>query len=140
MIDLISKKKGTNILEAKKFANESRVDAIAISVGNTHLQKSKIAKIDIKKIIDIENVTNVPLVLHGSSGISPALRKKIARTTNVAKFNIGTELRMVFGDSLRKNIKNDKKTFDRLKLLKPTTINIKNVTKNIIKNFSFPKN
>ena len=35
---------GTNIDEAKKFANESGVDAMAISVGNTHLQTSKIAK------------------------------------------------------------------------------------------------
>ena len=131
---------GTKIIEAKKYANESGVDAMAISVGNTHLQKSKIAKIDIKKIIDIQNVTSTPLVLHGSSGISPTLRKQIARTTNVAKFNIGTELRMVFGNSLRKYIKKDKKIFDRLKILNPTTVNIKKETKKIIKNLSFDKN
>ena len=131
---------GTKIIEAKKYANESGVDAMAISVGNTHLQKSKIAKIDIKKIIDIQNVTSTPLVLHGSSGISPTLRKQIARTTNVAKFNIGTELRMVFGSSLRKYIKKDKKIFDRLKLLNQTTVKIKKETKKIIKNLSFDKN
>lgn len=125
---------GTNLFEAKKFATESGVDAMAISVGNTHLQTSKIAKIDINKIKNIQSVTNIPLVLHGSSGISYSMRKKIASNTNVAKFNIGTELRMVAGNSLRKNINNNINIFDRLQLLKPTVIDIKNQTKKIIKN------
>ena len=126
--------KGTNLLEAEKFANESGVDAMAISVGNTHLQISKVAKIDIDKILNIQRVTNIPLVLHGSSGLSYQMRKKIAFNTNVAKFNIGTELRMVAGNSLRENINNNKKIFDKLQLLKPTIIKIKNQTKKIIKN------
>ena len=125
---------GTNIIEAKKFANESGADAMAISVGNTHLQTKKIAKIEINKIIDIQNVSKIPLVLHGSSGISYQMRRKIASQTNVAKFNIGTELRMVAGNSLRENIKNNIETFDRLQLIKPTIIQIKKQTKKIIKN------
>ena len=111
-------------------------DAMAISVGNTHLQTSKIAKINFNKIIEIQNVTKIPLVLHGSSGISNQMRKNIASKTNVAKFNIGTELRMVAGNSLRNNINNNTKIFDRLQLLKPTIIDIKNKTKKIIKNIS----
>ena len=122
------------IIEAKKFANESGVDAMAISVGNTHLQTKKIAKIGIDKIIDIQNVCKIPLVLHGSSGISYSMRRKIASQTNVAKFNVGTELRMVAGNSLRKNIKNNIKSFDRLELIKPTILQIKKQTKKIIKN------
>jgi fructose-bisphosphate aldolase class II len=125
---------GTKVNEAKRFVDESGVDAIAISVGNTHLQTNKIAKIDIKKIIDIQNVTNIPLVLHGSSGISNSMRRKIAKTTNVAKFNIGTELRLIFGNSLRTNILKNKGIFDRLKILKPTIKEIKKVTMKVILN------
>ena len=125
---------GTNILEAKKFAIESGVDAMAISVGNTHLQTSKIATININRIKNIQNITKIPLVLHGSSGISYKMRKKIASETNVAKFNIGTELRMVAGYSLRESFKKNKNTFDRLQLIKPTIKKIKNQTKKIIKN------
>jgi fructose-bisphosphate aldolase class II len=125
---------GTNLFEAEKFANESGVDAMAISVGNTHLQTSKVAKIDINKILNIQKITNIPLVLHGSSGVSYQMRKKIASNTNVAKFNIGTELRMVAGNSLRENINNNRKVFDKLQLIKPTIIKIKNQTKKIIKN------
>lgn len=125
---------GTNLNDARKFSQESGVDAIAISVGNVHLQTSKIAKIDINKIKDIETVTKIPLVLHGCSGISYVMRKKIAKTTNVAKFNIGTELRMVAGNSLRENFKKNKKIFDRLLLIKPTIVNIKKEAKKIILN------
>ena len=125
---------GTKINEAKRFVDESGVDAIAISVGNTHLQTNKIAKIDIKKIIDLQNVINIPLVLHGSSGIGNAMRRKIAKTTNVAKFNIGTELRLIFGNSLRANILQNKDVFDRLKILKPTIKEIKKVAMKVILN------
>jgi fructose-bisphosphate aldolase class II len=125
---------GTKVNEAKRFVDESGVDAIAISVGNTHLQTNKIAKIDIKKIIDLQNVINIPLVLHGSSGIGHAMRRKIAKTTNVAKFNIGTELRLIFGNSLRANILQDKDVFDRLKILKPTIKEIKKVAMKVILN------
>ena len=126
---------GTKLHDAEKFGNESGVDAMAISVGNKHLQTSKIAKIKISKIKEIEMNTQVPLVLHGSSGISYLLRKNIANKTNVAKFNIGTELRMVAGHSLRNNFNNNKKEFDKLKLIKPTIIKIKKETKKIISNF-----
>lgn len=125
---------GTKVNEAKRFVDESEVDAIAISVGNTHLQTNKIAKIDIKKIIDLQNVINIPLVLHGSSGIANAMRRKIAKTTNVAKFNIGTELRLIFGNALRANILQDKDVFDRLKILKPTIKEIKKVAMKVILN------
>lgn len=126
---------GTNLIEAKKFANESGVDAMAISVGNTHLQTSKIANIDLNKIKDIQNVASkIPLVLHGSSGITYKMRRKIAKKTNVAKFNIGTELRMVAGNSLRDNVNSNIKAFDRIQLMKPTIKIIKNQTKKIIKN------
>ncbi len=125
---------GTSLTEAKKFANESGVDAMAIYVGNTHLQTSKVAKININKINEIQTITKIPLVLHGSSGISYQVRRKIASNTNVAKFNIGTELRMVAGNSLKENIINNINIFDRLQLIKPTIFKIKNQTKKVIKN------
>ena len=126
---------GTLPDEAITFANESGVDAMAISVGNTHLQTNKIAKIDIDKIRAIQKATSTPLVLHGGSGIPNHIRKKLAKETNIAKFNIGTELRMTFGNSLRKQVKNNPLIYDRLQLLTPTIPDITKITKKIIKNF-----
>ena len=126
---------GTLPDEAISFAKNSGVDAMAISVGNTHLQTNKIAKIDIGKIKQIQKSISTPLVLHGGSGISNHIRKKLAKETNIAKFNIGTELRMTFGNALRKQVKNNPRIYDRLQLLKPTIPEITKITKKIIKNF-----
>ena len=125
---------GTKIEEAELFSKESGVDAIAVSVGNKHLQTKKNAKIDFDKIVAIEDVTDTPLVLHGGSGIPSIVRKKLARNYNVAKFNIGTELRMLFGSTIRKNILRNKKNYDRIDLLKPTIKEMKKLTKKIISN------
>ncbi len=131
--------KGTDISEAKTYAFKSKIDAMAISVGNTHLQTSKVAKIDYKKILDIQNITKLPLVLHGSSGISNFMRKKIANKTNVAKFNIGTELRMIGCKALRKSYNNNLKNFDKISIIKPSITELKKATINVIKNIG-PKN
>ena len=124
---------GTNIEEAITFANNSNIDAMAISVGNTHLQTSKKANIDFHKIKLIQNNVKIPLVLHGSSGIPLRQRKILARKTNVAKLNIGTEIRMAFGDSLRKNLNKNKQIYDRLRILNPTIKDLVKVTKKVIR-------
>ena len=130
---------GTNLLEAKKFGNESGVDAMAISVGNTHLQTSKIAKINYQKILEIQSITRLPLVLHGSSGISHKMRNKIARNTKVAKFNIGTELRMIACKSLRKSYNNNIKNFDKISIIEPSIKALKKETIKVIKNIGLKK-
>ncbi len=124
---------GTNVEDAITFANKSNIDAMAISVGNTHLQTLKKADIDFDKIKLIQNKVKIPLVLHGSSGIPLSQRKVLARNTNVAKLNIGTEIRMVFGESLRNNLKTNKQIYDRLKILNPTIKDLVKVTKRVIR-------
>ena len=95
---------------------------------------SKIAKINYQKILEIQNITNLPLVLHGSSGISHIMRNKIARRTKVAKFNIGTELRMVACNSLRKSYNKNINNFDKISILKPSILELKKATIKVIKN------
>jgi fructose-bisphosphate aldolase, class II len=110
--------KGTDPEEAAKFAKESGVDAMAISVGNVHLQQNHEGGLDEARIAEIEAMTDIPLVIHGGSGVPLAQRTKLARTTKICKFNIGTELRMVFGASLRNALAADASAFDRVALLK----------------------
>ena len=110
----------TSAEDAARFERQTNVDAIAISIGNVHLQTEKAADIDFAALSAIEAVTTVPLVLHGGSGIPSALRRKLARDHRVKKFNIGTELRMAFGQSLRDSLASQPEEFDRNKLLTPT--------------------
>jgi fructose-bisphosphate aldolase class II len=60
------------------FARESGVDAMAISVGNVHLQQDREGGLDEDRIRAIEAVTEVPLVIHGGSGVPLAQRASLA--------------------------------------------------------------
>ncbi len=111
---------GTDPDEARCYERNTGVDALAISVGNVHLQTDKAATIDFDHLRLIESVTTVPLVLHGGSGIPFVVRSMLSRTTKVCKFNIGTEMRVVFGRALRDAIARDPEEFDRIKLLSRT--------------------
>jgi fructose-bisphosphate aldolase, class II len=111
--------------EAKKFEQETGVDALAISIGNLHLSTEKTADMDLELLEKIAAVTYSPLVLHGGSGIPVGLRKNFAKNFRVKKFNIGTELRVQFGQSLRTSLLDQPLEFDRLKLLSPTIPHLK---------------
>ncbi len=110
----------TSAEDAARFERETSIDALAISIGNVHLQTEKAADIDFAALYAIEAVTTVPLVLHGGSGIPGVLRHKLARDHRIKKFNIGTELRMAFGQALRASLASQPDEFDRNKLLLPT--------------------
>jgi fructose-bisphosphate aldolase class II len=105
--------------EAARFDRESGADALAVSVGNVHLSTEKTAGIDMDALRAIEAVTRLPLVLHGGSGIPDGVRRRIAQETRVAKFNVGTELRMAFGKALRQSLADQPDAFDRVQLLSP---------------------
>ncbi|MGL4489925.1 MAG: class II fructose-bisphosphate aldolase [Rhizobiaceae bacterium] len=118
----------TDPQEAQLFDRESGADALAISVGNVHLNTEKTNGIDLDALRAIEQVTRLPLVLHGGSGIPHAMRSQIARETRVAKFNIGTELRMAFGQALRKSLHDQRDSFDHITLLEPTIKSLREET------------
>ena len=111
---------GTDPAEAAQFAAETGVDAMAISVGNVHLQQDKEGGLDEPRIRAIEALTEVPLVIHGGSGVPVAQRSALARGSKVCKFNIGTELRMAFGQAMRQAVNADPERFDRVTILKET--------------------
>lgn len=111
---------GTDPEDAAIFARDSGVDAMAISVGNVHLQTNHEGGLDEARIRAIEAVTTVPLVIHGGSGVPYAQRAALAKGSRIAKFNIGTELRMAFGAALRAAVNADPARFDRVTLLKET--------------------
>lgn len=124
--------------EAARFDKESGADALAISIGNVHLQTEKSAGIDFKALQAIEAVTSLPLVIHGGSGVPVDIRQKLAKESRVSKFNIGTELRMAFGAALRKSLADNPASFDRVTLLSPTIAPVREATANVIRGFGKP--
>ena len=127
----------TSAEEAAMFERKTGVDALAISIGNLHLQTEKVARIDLTSLRAIETVTTVPLVLHGGSGIPSAMRRELATTSRVKKFNIGTELRMAFGAALRASLDLQPDEFDRIRLLASTIPASRKAAKLIMEELSF---
>jgi fructose-bisphosphate aldolase, class II len=123
----------TNPVEAARFAAETGVDAMAIAVGNVHLQQKSEARIDLAAVQAIMAATRTPLVLHGGSGVPPEMRRHLARQTSVCKFNIGTELRMAFGAALRQAVQSDPARFDRLSILKETEAPVTLATRQVLR-------
>ena len=111
---------GTDPEEAARFARETGMDAMAVSVGNVHLQTAPGPGLDEARLAAIAAATDVPLVIHGGSGVSHADRARLAREMGVAKFNIGTELRQVFGRALRGVLASEPDGFDRVAILAAT--------------------
>ncbi len=111
---------GTDPDEAARFVRETGVDALAVSVGNVHLQERAGQGLDMARLREIEAVTDVPLVIHGGSGVPVDQRAMLAAGSRICKFNIGTEMRMAFGAALRDAVARDPARFDRLAILRET--------------------
>jgi len=129
---------GTDPDEAAQFARESGVDAMAISVGNVHLQENKEGGLDEARIAVIQAVTEVPLVIHGGSGVPVEQRVRLARETSICKFNIGTELRMAFGAALREAVNADDTRFDRVQILRDTIDPVEAAARQVLRAFGAP--
>jgi len=125
---------GTDPDEAKMLVEQTGLDALAISAGNTHLQTEQSATINEDLVRQIANLVPCPLVLHGGSGIPAETRRHLAREKLVQKFNIGTEVRQVFGASLRAHLDSHPDDFDRLSIMSSTIDPICEAAKTVIAN------
>ena len=122
--------------DAAAFERGTGVDALAISIGNVHLQTEKQAAINFDVLSAIEAVTTVPLVLHGGSGIAADVRRQLAHDHRIKKFNIGTELRMAFGAALRATLLDHPHEFDRNKILAATMTASRETAKTVLRNLA----
>jgi fructose-bisphosphate aldolase class II len=129
---------GTDAGEADRFAREAGVDALAISVGNVHLQNTAGSLLDEERIAMIAAVTRVPLVIHGGSGVPVEQRARLAARTPICKFNIGTEVRQTFGAALRRSLADQPDVFDRIALRTPVHQPLFEQARRIIRNISKP--
>jgi fructose-bisphosphate aldolase class II len=129
---------GTDPAEAHIFAAQSGIDAMAVSVGNVHLQQESATRVNREILSAIESGVDIPLVIHGGSGIAIKDRSELARTSKVCKFNIGTELRMAFGAALREAVNKDAARFDRVSILKETSDPVRDAAQTVIRAFGAP--
>ena len=122
----------TNPKEVKEFVLKTGIDALAPSIGNAHgIYKGEV-RLDIPLILEIAKMVDIPLVLHGGTGI-PDCQIKDAIKSGIKKININTELQTSWAGAVREYIINNKDVYDPRKIISSGEIELKNKVKEKIR-------
>lgn len=109
--DLESTDSCTDPNEAAEFVQRTGVDSLAVAIGTAHGVYKSVPRLDVPRLKEIRKVVNVPLILHGASGLSDdAVRECIAE--GICKVNFATELRIAYTAGVRSFLEADSKAFD----------------------------
>ncbi len=104
--------------QAADFVGRTRVDSLAVAIGTAHGVYKAAPKLDLERLAAIRERVTVPLVLHGSSGLSDeAVRACVAR--GICKVNFATELRQAFTGAALNYLQEHPGEFDLRVYLKP---------------------
>lgn len=108
----------TNPLEANSFAEATGAGLLAVAVGSSHAMTTRDATLDFDLIEEIAKTVDIPLVLHGSSGVSDIDLQK-AVIAGMSKVNIATHLNYVFTHEIRQALELNPKLVDPRKYIAP---------------------
>ncbi|MDX2390408.1 class II fructose-bisphosphate aldolase [Streptomyces sp. NPDC090054] len=89
--------------EARRFVADSGVDALAVAVGSSHAMTRRTAALDHALLARLAKTVDVPLVLHGSSGL-PDAELAAAVAGGIRKVNIGTALNVAMTEAIRTHL------------------------------------
>ncbi len=108
----------TDPVEAAAYVEATHVDALAVAVGSSHAMDTRDAELDYGLIRVLAAAVDVPLVLHGASGV-PDAGIVAAVSAGVVKVNIATQLNKVMAGAVREALAADPKLVDPRKYLGP---------------------
>lgn len=132
-IGIISKNSDVNnnyatVEDCIKLYENTNIDSIAPSVGTMHgLYKEK-PNLNYERIKEISNALNIPLVLHGGTGLSDEDIEKCIEC-GISKININTELQVNWSKAVKEYLKNNEEVYDPRKIISSGEENIKKVIK-----------
>ncbi|MEA3453270.1 MAG: class II fructose-bisphosphate aldolase [Patescibacteria group bacterium] len=121
-----------DVIQAKEFVQKTKVDSLAINIGNVHGTYNKPIRLNLALLKEINKNIPVFLVLHGGSGTKQTDIKKSIKN-GIVKININTELRLVWKKSFQKALK--QKTIKPYEMLKPVILAIEKKTKEKLRLF-----
>jgi fructose-bisphosphate aldolase class II len=124
----------TSVCDVKRFVKETKVDSLAVSIGNVHGVYKEMPELDIKRLEEIRKTVETIIVLHGGSGINQKeIREAIKK--GITKININTELRVAWRKGLEKILKENKNETKPYKILGPLSEEIQKVVEDKIRLF-----
>jgi len=115
----------TNIKQAQRFVEETKVDLLAVAVGSMRGMRERVISLDLKLLESINTELDIPLVLHGASGVKwESIQKAIQR--GICKVNIASTFDKCFVNAIRHELKQNPEEVNFRKILKPAKDAVKN--------------
>ncbi|GAA0712276.1 tagatose bisphosphate family class II aldolase [Paraclostridium ghonii] len=122
----------TNPKEAYEFVKKTGVDSLAVAIGTAHGFYKREPKLDFKRLEEIKKIVDVPLVLHGASGVPyDFVQKSIEK--GICKVNVATELKIPFSNAIKQYFKENPNASDPRQYLVPAKKAMYNVVVEKIK-------
>lgn len=90
----------TDPIVAKHFVEATRIDSLAVAIGSAHGLYQGEPKLDFTRLGQIRQQVDIPLVLHGASGIPEEMIHR-AIGLGICKVNVATELKIAFADAVK---------------------------------------
>jgi fructose-bisphosphate aldolase class II len=109
--------------ECVKLVQETNIDCLAPALGSVHGPYKGEPVLGFKEMEEIFEATQLPLVLHGGTGIPDDLIKR-AISLGTAKINVNTECQMAFSKTVREIVASDAEVYDPRKILGPASKSI----------------
>ena len=101
----------TDPQQAVEFVERTGVDSLAVAIGTAHGVYKGTPKLDVERLSDIRKVVEIPLVLHGTSGVpDEAVKECIKR--GICKVNYATDLRIAFTKGVNEVFRENPDVFD----------------------------
>ncbi len=115
--EVTSELKTTSVEDALALVQGAQIDSLAPALGSVHGIYKGEPKLDFEKMKQIREKTNMPLVLHGGSGIDDE-KIKTAIQCGICKLNINTDLQIVWSKAVRSYLEENKEVYDPRKIIK----------------------
>jgi 6-phospho-5-dehydro-2-deoxy-D-gluconate aldolase len=120
--------------ECLRMVNETGIDALAAALGSVHGPYQGEPKLGFKEMKEISELTNIPLVLHGGSGI-PSYQIQECIELGHAKINVNTECLQAWTKAVRDVLSKDRSVYDPRSILTPGKEAVKETVREKIREF-----
>lgn len=97
--------------QARIFVEQTGVNSLAVAIGTAHGVYHGEPKLDVGRLREIQAVVDIPLVLHGASGLSDESVKECIQA-GICKVNFATELRIAYSDGIKETLADIPETYD----------------------------
>lgn len=132
--DMVAELMYANPKECEIMVKSTGIDCLAPALGSVHGPYQGEPKLGFKEMEEVQKLTNIPLVLHGGSGI-PEQQVKRAISLGTAKINVNTESQQEWTKIVRQTLDKDKEVYDPRKIIGPGKEGIKKVVREKISIF-----